>query len=186
MRHVTAACLALAVAGPACAADWSVGIAAGPAWGRVDCVDLFSCDRSASFWKVSAARQLSVPWDAQIAVFGSGKYKGGDRTDLGTPFGGGFRVVGLGATAGYRWSFAPDWSVVGRFGGAVVKTRFSYAYPFDGSKSKTRLVPLAGIGLAYQVTPTLRVGLDFDETRFEAHTERGSLRMLGAAAQFSF
>lgn len=187
-RYVAAAlCAALAAAhAPATGADWSLGIAAGPAQGRVECVDGFPCDRSASFWKASAAWQGAAPWDAQIAAFGAAKYKGGDRTDLGTPFGGDFRVLGLGATAGYRWSFARDWSVVGRLGGAVVKTRFSYADPFDGSRSKTRVAPLGGIGLAYEVTPTLRLGLDYDETRFEAHTRRGSLRMFGAAVQFSF
>lgn len=40
--------------------------------------------------------------------------------------------------------------------------------------------------MAYAITPTLRVGLDYDLTRFKVHTTRGQLQMLGVAAQYSF
>ena len=48
------------------------------------------------------------------------------------------------------------------------------------------LQPLAGIGVGYAVSPALRVGLDYDITRFKAHESRGPLQMLGLAVQYSF
>src|SRR5436190_818493 len=77
-------------------------------------------------------------------------------------------------------------SLAARARAASVKTDFSYAPPFDGSKSKTTLQPLAGLGIGYAVTPALRVGLDYDITRFKAHDTRGPLQMLGLAMQYSF
>lgn len=183
-----AACAAtLAAAAPqARAADWSVGFSAGPAQGRVECVDVFPCDRSGAFWKIAGGWRATPEVELQLSAFGTGKFDGGDSTDLGTPFGGDFRVEGLGFTAGYRWTFAPGWSAVARLGVASVRTRFHYAAPFDGSRSKTLAQPLGGIGIAYDLTPQWRLGLDYDETRFKVHEERGPLRMLGVSAQYSF
>ena len=45
---------------------------------------------------------------------------------------------------------------------------------------------LAGLSLAYAITPNWQLSLDVDETRFKVHTTRGSLRMLGVAAQYAF
>ena len=168
------------------AADWSVGFAAGPAQGRVECVDAFPCDRSGAFWKIAGAWRATPEVELQLSAFGTGKFDGGDTTDLGTAFGGDFRVNGLGFTAGYRWALAPGWSVAARLGVASVRTRFGYAAPFDGSRSKTLAQPLGGIGIAYELTPQWRLGLDYDETRFKVHEQRGALRMLGVSAQYGF
>lgn len=168
------------------AEDFAVGFAAGPAQARVTCVDAYPCDRSGAFWKLSGAWRFAPPFDVQLAAFGARRYEGGDRTDLGTPFGGTFRVTGIGITAGYGWSFAPGWTLAGRLGAASVRTTFDYAAPFEGRRSMTRLQPLAGVGLAYAISPSVQVGLDYDETRLKAHTHRGPLRMVGAAAQFNF
>ena len=46
--------------------------------------------------------------------------------------------------------------------------------------------PLLGLGLAWQLTPAVGVGLDYDVTRFKAHSTHGALQMLGVAAQYSF
>ena len=67
-----------------------------------------------------------------------------------------------------------------------MRTRFDYANTVWGSASKTTLQPLAGLGLAYAVSPMLRIGVDYDATRFKVHTTHGPLQMLGVAAQYSF
>ena len=67
-----------------------------------------------------------------------------------------------------------------------MRTRFDYANTVWGSASQTTTQPLLGLGVAYAITPTLRLGLDYDLTRFKVHTTRGRLQMLGVAAQFSF
>ena len=153
-------------AGAATAADFSVGLAAGADRGRVDCVASFPCDRSSAHWKLFAGYRLNEAIDVQAVWFDAGRFQGGDTTPLGTEFGGTFKVSGLGLTAGYRWEFAPSWSLTGRAGAASVRTRFDYANPVWQSVSKTTLQPLAGLGVAYAITPTLRLGIDYDVTRF--------------------
>lgn len=185
-RHLPAVALAAVLPLAAGAADFGVGIGLGPARGQVDCIDAYPCDRSGTAWKFTGTWFANDMLDLQIAGFGSGRYRGGDRTDLGTEFGGDFKVRGFGLTVGYRWDFAPRWSLSARVGGASVRTSFDYASPFSGSRSKTIAAPLAGIGLGYAVSPSLRVGVDYDETRFKANSERGVLRMVGVAAQFAF
>ena len=180
-----AACL-LSGAGPALAQDFGVGFGAGPAKGHVECVDAFPCDESSAFWKLAGTWRAAPRVEVQLSLFSAAKFDGGDTTDLGTPFGGDFRVGGLGLSVGHRWAFAPRWSAVARIGVAAVRTRFHYAAPFDGSKSKTLAQPLGGLGIAYDLTPQWRLGLDYDETRFKVHTERGALRMLGVSAHYGF
>ena len=170
----------------AVAADFSVGVGAGTGRGRGECVDSFSCDRSNSYWKFVAGYRLSEPVDVQAVYFDAGRFKGGDTTPLGTDFGGRFEVSGFGLTGGYRWVLAPSLSFGARAGLAAVRTRFDYERADLGTASKTTLQPLAGLGLAYAITPNVRLSLDYDVTRFKVHSTRGSLQMLGLAAQYSF
>ena len=166
--------------------EFSVGIGAGPSHGSVDCVDAFACDRSSDFAKVTAAWRLSDAFDLQATWFGGGRFKGGDISPLGTPFGGTFKTSALALAAGYTWNVAPRWTIAGRVGGASVRTTFDYQNAAFGSVGKTTVQPLAGLGVAYAITPTLRLGIDYDVTRFRVYRTRGPLQMLGVAAQFSF
>jgi Outer membrane protein beta-barrel domain len=177
---------ALLAAGSASAADFSIGLGAGTDRGRVDCVASFACDRGSAAWKLFAAYKVSQAVDVQAVWFDAGRFEGGDTTPLGTEFGGTFKVSGLGLTGGYRWDFAPSWSLAGRAGIAAMRTRFDYANAAFGSVSKTTVQPLLGLGLAYAITPSVRLSLDYDVTRFKVHTTRGPLQMLGLAAQYSF
>lgn len=177
------AMLASAAAG---AAGLNLGVAAGIDRGRVDCVAAFACDRSSNHAKVFVGYQLSDSIDLQAVYFDGGRFKGGDTTPLGTQFGGDFKVNGFGLTVGYRWEFAPSWSLSARAGIASVRTRFDYASPFSGSASQTRTQPLLGLGIGYAIAPNWRLGLDYDVTRFKVHTTQGPLQMLGLSTQFSF
>ncbi len=184
--HSTFVLAVLTAAGAASAQNFSVGIGAGSDRGRVDCVPSFPCDRSSTNWKLTGAYRFADVYDVQLAYFHGGRFEGGDTTPLGTQFGGRFKVDGMGLTAGYRWTFAPAWSAVARFGASSMRTRFDYANALAAGVSKTTLQPLAGIGVGYAITPSLRLGIGYDMTRFKVHTTRGSLRMLGVAAQLSF
>ena len=177
---------ALLASTAAAAADFSVGLGSGLDQGKVDCVASFACDRSSSYAKFYGGYQVTEAIDVQLVYFGAGRFKGGDTTPLGTQFGGTFKVNGFGVTAGYRWEFAPSWSAFAYAGLASVRTRFDYASEATGSVSQTTIQPLLGLGLAFAITPSTRLGLDYVDTRMKVHTTRGSLRMLGLAAQFSF
>jgi hypothetical protein len=170
----------------AAAQSFAIGIAVGPDRGRVDCVGSFPCDRANTALKLSGAWTFADRWDAQLAYFRAGSFQGGDPIPAGGEFGGTFRVDGVGLTAGYRWTLAPGWSAAGRLGAATVRTRFEYADALASDVSKTTLQPLAGISVGYAITPSLRIGVDYDITRFKVYRTQGPLHMLGLAAQLSF
>ena len=186
VRWSMAAAVLLGFSGHAAAADLSIGLSAGADQGRVDCVASFPCNHRSTHVKLTAGYQFAEAMDVQAAYFDAGSFKGGDTTPLGTQFGGSFKVNGIGVTLGYRWDLAPLWSLTARAGLASVRTRFDYANTVWGSASQTTTQPLLGLGVAYAITPTLRLGLDYDVTRFKVHTTRGPLQMFGLAAQFSF
>lgn len=173
-------------AGAAAAADFSIGAGAGSDKGKGRCVDAFACDRNDAHWKLFAGLPLAGAFEVQAVVFDAGRFKGGDTTPLGSEFGGRFEVSGAGLTGGYRWAIAPSWSLVGRLGVAAVRTRFDYADATVGSASETTAQPLTGLGVAYALTPSVRLSLDYDLTRFKVHKSHGSLQMLGLAVQTSF
>lgn len=172
--------------GRAHAGDFSVGLGLGADRGHVDCIAAYPCDRGSTQAKLFAAYQLDPSFELQALYFDAGRFKGGDTTERGTHFGGRFRVSGVALSAGYRWNMAPDWSVAGRVGVANVRTAFDYADPFSGSTSRSVIQPIVGVGIGYAVSPVWRIGLDVDATRFKVHQTRGSLRMLGLTAQYSF
>jgi predicted porin len=186
VRWLLAAAASIGAGAAAAAADFSVGMGAGADQGRVDCVASFPCDRSSAHWKLFAGYQFSEAVDVQAVWFDAGRFKGGDTTPLGTEFGGTFKVNGFGFTGGYRWQFAPSWSLDGRAGLASVRTRFDYANAVFASASQTITQPLLGLGLAYAISPAVRLSLDYEVTRFKVHTTRGPLQMFGLAAQYSF
>ena len=185
-RGLVAAAAACAFTAAASAQSYSIGIGGGTDRGRVDCVASFPCDRSATHFKLTGTWRFADAWDAQLAYIGAGRFQGGDPIPAGGEFGGTFRLDGVALSAGYRWDFAPQWSAVARLGAASMRTRFEYANALAGDVSESTVQPFAGIGIGYAITPTLRVGIDYDLTRFKVHTRNGSLRMLGLAAQYSF
>ena len=170
----------------AAAGELSLGVSAGADQGRVDCVASFACDHRSSHVKLYAGYEVAPAIDVQLAFFDAGRFRGGDTTPLGTEFGGTFKVSGLGLSAGYRWTLAPEWSLTGRAGIAAVRTRFDDADIDLDSASKSTTQPLAGLRLAYRATPQVDIGLDYDVTRFKVHTTHGPLHMLGLSVQFTF
>ncbi len=168
------------------AGDFSIGAGGGIDRGNTRCVDAYGCAHGSTSAKIFVGYRIVDGLELQALAFDAGRFDGGDTSPRGTPFGGRFRVSGVGMAAGYRWTFMPDWSVRGQLGVASVRTRFDYASPFAGEVGKTTTQPLAGVSLAYAVTPNWQLSLDYDETRFKAHTTRGSLRMVGIAAKYEF
>ena len=193
MPNRFAACgarLSLALAMLAChaaaSAEATAEVGVGAANGRVDCVASLPCDHGRTGWKLAAGYRFDSGLELQGSWLGAHGFQGGDTTAAGLAFGGGFDVDAFGFTAGYRWPFAPRWSLTARAGAAVVRTRFDYADAGFDSVRKTQLQPLAALAAAYQVTPALAIGVGLDVTRFKAHDSHGALSVLGAVAQFSF
>ena len=156
--------------------------------GRTDCVATEPCDHGDTYAKIFGAYRFDPSFDVQAVYFDAGRFRGGDVTPSGTPFGGDFRVSGFGLSGGYRWTLAAAWSLTARAGVASVRTKFDYAAPYDGlgSVSQTTTQPLLGVSLGYAVAPSWRLGIDYDMTRFKVYRTRGSMQMLGLSAQYSF
>lgn len=180
-----AAALGAGSAGAA-AADFSIGAGAGVDHARVVCVTAFPCDRSSSFGKLFAGLRPNENLELQAVYFDAGRFEGGGTTPLGTAFGGRFEVTGFGLTGGYRQPLAAPWSLVARAGLASVRTRWEPANPAVAGVGRTTTQPLLGVGLAYDIAPSLRLSADYDFTRFEVHTTRGRLQSIGVAVQYSF
>lgn len=178
--------VSLAAPSVAHAGGVELGLTAGGDRGHVTCVDTFACERGSGFVKASAGWRFDNGVDVQLHVIDAGRFKGGDTTKLGTDFGGTFKVSAIGVTAGWRWSFAPQWELGLRGGVATVRARFDYENSAWGSRSKTTIQPLAGIGIGYAITPQWRVGVDYDATRIKANNEHGPLQMLGASVRYAF
>ena len=184
---VALAGLAACLSEPALADGWSVGAGAGPDHGKVDCVASFDCDHGSAAAKVFVGYRWNDTVDLQALYFDAGRFKGGDTTPLlHTPFGGTFKVGGVGFSAGYRWQLGQGWSAVARGGIASVRTRFDYDDDLAGNVSRTLIQPLAGLGVAYAIAPQWRIGIDYDVTRFRVHDTHGPLQVLGVAAEYSF
>lgn len=182
------------VGASASAGEFTLGLGGGFDHGRVDCLAPYACDRNAAHAKLFVGDAFANGLELQALIFDAGHFDGGDSAPLGaplgaalgTPFGGRFKVGGIGLAAGYSWHFAPGWSLKGQLGAAKVRTRFAYAAPFSGGASKTTTQPLGGLSLGWRAAPMWQLSLDYDETRFRLHTTRGSLRMLGVSAHYTF
>jgi opacity protein-like surface antigen len=167
------------------AVDLSIGATAGAAQGHTDCLAAQPCDHSGGFGRLEATGRFDGGLEVNASYFHAGTFKGRDQQDQAI-YGGDFQVGAVGLTAGYAWRFEPAWRLQARAGVAGVRTHFRYDDPFSGTADKTTLQPLAGVGLAYTVTPSLDLGVDYDETRFIVHESRGPLRMLGVSIQYKF
>lgn len=192
-RSLAAACLGglalLAVPAHAqTAADLRIALGAGASHGKTDCIAAFACDHGDSYFKGTLAWRAWYALELQLTGFGGATFKGGDTTERGTGFGGDFKASGVGLLAAWRWTLAPRWSLEGRAGVARVRTAFSYAAPFDmnGSRSKRTTQPTAGLSVGYAFDPAWRVSVGLDATRFEAYRSHGSLRLFGAAVEYTF
>ena len=170
---------------PAEATELSLGATAGPAQGRTDCLSGQPCDHSGGFGKLEVTGRWDGGLELGASYFHAGAFKGRDQLDEAI-YGGNFSLDALGLTAGYGWRFAPAWRLVGRAGVAAVRTHFRYDDPYSGTANKTTLQPLAGVGLAYAVTPKVDIGIAYDETRFKAHQSHGPLRMPGVSLRWNF
>jgi hypothetical protein len=168
--------------------DFSIGAGVGLDRGTTNCVGAHACDHGSVHAKMSLNYRVVNGVELHVLAFDAGRFGGGDTSPRGTPFSGRFKGRAVGAAAGYRWTLRPEWSRKGQLGVVSVRTRFDYATPFtvDVDVDKTTTQPLAGLSLAHAFTPNWQLSLDYDETRFKAHTTRGSLRMVGLAAQYEF
>jgi hypothetical protein len=88
-----------------------------------------------------------------------------------------------------QWQLFADYALIDA---VVLRAVYFDAGRFDGGDTTPQgtefggRFKVSGVGLSHAVTPTVRVGVDWDVTRFKVHTAQGPLQMLGLSAQLSF
>jgi hypothetical protein len=98
----------------------------------------------------------------------------------------------LGATAltgaaVLRMKFNPAFTGVGRLGLAHVEATASGSVLIVGaSKSDSSFQPYFGLGLEYRLSPKWKVTGSMDFTSYDLGSESGSVRLIGAGAQYEF
>ncbi|CAN5148838.1 hypothetical protein BH09PSE6_BH09PSE6_08300 [soil metagenome] len=181
---------AMGLSEPAFAADpapFYLGGAIGLNNGRVDCLEDFKCDHTDKALKLFGGYLVTPETELQLTWFNAGHFNGGNVAPLGTRFGGEFGVTGWAFTGGYRYALQPGVTLVARGGLSLVRANFDYSNPaYGGDKSKTTAQPYGGLSALYSVTPQIKVGLDYDLTRFKAHRDNGLLQTFSLSAQYAF
>jgi len=98
----------------------------------------------------------------------------------------------LGATAltgaaVFRMKFNPAFTGVGRLGLAHVEATASGSVLIVGtSKSDSSFQPYFGLGLEYRLSPKWKLTGSMDFTSYDLGNESGSVRLIGAGAQYEF
>ncbi|MFN4267159.1 MAG: outer membrane beta-barrel protein [Aquabacterium sp.] len=181
IKHIAAAAMVAFLAGGASAQVY-VGGALGTSKLSASCSGTTSCDTSDGAWKLYVGNALNDTWAVEVAYLDFGKAKRSDGVAADQ-----IKASALVAAAAGRWSFAQDWSAMGRLGLAYARASYRYAEPgFSFSESDSKIKAYVGLGLAYSVTPNLSLTLDADFTTAEVLDDSGALRAvtLGAAYRF--
>jgi hypothetical protein len=189
-RAAGLALLSLAIASPALAEDrkpFYLGAGFGLNNGRIDCLEEFKCDHTDKSEKLFGGWLLDPSIELQVTWYNAGHFNGGNVTPLGTHFGGEYGITGWAFTGGYRYALQPDITLIARGGVTFTRVNFDYLLPDYGSdKRKTTAQPYGGLTALMSVTPVIKVGLDYDLTRFKAHRDTGLLQTFGLSAQYAF
>lgn len=159
---------------------------AGPTRVSADCTGTTSCDRKSFGLKIAAGRRFSEVGGLELSYirFGTATASGvvngvaataklrGETIGLS-----GVVALPLGQNAELAFRLGPAFNrstVTGSALGVTVRER----------QNKVRV--LAGLGIGYQLTPTLNVGADFDYTRFPVDGEPANVRMLSVYGRMDF
>jgi OmpA-OmpF porin, OOP family len=86
-----------------------------------------------------------------------------------------------------RMKFNPAFTGVGRLGMANVEATASSSVLIVGaSRSDSSFQPYFGLGLEYRLSPKWKVTGSMDFTTYDLGSESGSVRLIGAGAQYEF
>lgn len=181
-------------------ADPYVGVAVGSGKYKSDCLGISTCDLRDTVIKLYAGQRVNewVSAEAAFIRFGKAKARGpvvidGQNVNIDNLT---QRAQALALAAAFRHEFLPGLQGVARIGAAVVHGKSSATAtivggPADGqvlsvSDSETTVRPYFGLGLSYQILPSLRATLDYDRTSFSVSDDTDGVDawMIGAAYQF--
>jgi OOP family OmpA-OmpF porin len=141
-----------------------------------------SCDDGASGWKIYGGAYISEHFSLELNYFNFGKY---GYTESGAKLENSIKAFGVGLA--YQGKVATNLSLIGRLGIANVMSQGT-ASGNAGSLATSNSTgnPYAGVGVAYSVTPQIKVQGSFDFTQAEIIGISGNVSLLSAGVSYEF
>lgn len=167
-------------------AEGYVGGAFGVSKLDFDCAETLSCDTSDTVWKLYGGYKINpgVAVEAGYVNFGETKYSyafAGDAVQ------GKLSASAFTVGVAVHGDMTPKFSAVGRIGLAMVKAELTESLgSLSVSESDTNARVYLGVGVAYAVTPEVKVTADLDFTDVKLDGETGNVRALNVGLMYKF
>lgn len=167
-------------------AEGYVGGAFGVSKLDFDCAGTLSCDSSDTVWKLYGGYKINpgVAVEAGYVNFGEAKYSyayAGDTVQ--SKLSASAFTVGIAV----HGELTPEFSAVGRIGLALVKAELAESLgSLSVSDSDTNARLYLGVGVAYAVTPDVKVTADMDFANVKFKSESGNVRALNMGLMYKF
>lgn len=156
--------------------------AAGPAHLSVDCTGATSCDTSGTGGKLMAGYSFGNGFSLEGGYISFGKARAADST-LSTTLKPSALVLG----GAYALPFGSNWGMVVRLGVAQVKTKAEFATSTQqGHASERETKVVAGVGVTYAISSSVKLELGLDSTEGQFAGEKGNVRLISLGATFAF
>lgn len=185
MKKTTLLLAVLAVAGNAYAADGYFQASVGKGHiNNIDCTGASKCSKSSTGWKLVGGYKLSQNIALEGMFVNYGRAYGNGYLNS-TPVGAEAKVTGFGAGAAYAWSVSPGFSLIGRAGLALNRSKLTaYVANVSGKDTESRLMPYLGAEVGYQLTDTMAVVAGADLSRARIGTDTATVRLLSVGLQW--
>ncbi len=161
------------------------GLGGGVTHGNLDCKGAPNCDTSGTGLKLYGGYKFKSGAAVEAGYLNFGKVSASGRVsgdDIAlTAKSDAFTIGGAFFFEENKWTF------VARGGVAAIKAKVDARFNSDvGSDSETNASPYVGLGVGYQLTRNITLGLDADFTQAKYTDRKMSVRLLTATAMFSF
>lgn len=177
---LTAAGLAGTVA-PVAAQDFYASAGAGLARYNVVCGAAGPCDKTAAGWRLAAGWQADPGWGAELLYISAADFKAAGNNVAGKA-----EASGMGLAGSYRYPLGNNMALVARLGVARMEGEFTPSTGSLGASGRTSTQVLGGLSLAYDLSKTLVVRLDWDGTRVRMANDAGPLNLVSASLLLRF
>lgn len=178
MKKTTLLLAVLATAANAYAADGYFEASAGKGHINIDCTDTTKCSRSSTGWKLVGGFKLTqnIALEGMFINYGRAY---ADGLYYNYPLGGEAKVTAFGAGAAYAWPLAPGFSLTGRAGLALNRSKVTVDLAGQSDKAtESRLMPYLGAEIGYQLTDSMAVVAGADISRARNGSDNATVRLL--------
>lgn len=159
---------------------------AGPSRLSADCAGTTRCDRKGVGLKLAAGRRMGEGAALELSYIRFGSFTAGGVVN-GVPVTAKLRGEAIGLSGVYALPLGQNAELAVRLGPAYARTTVTgsaLGVSVRERDNKVRL--LAGLGIGYQLTPTMNVGLDFDVTRLPFDGESSTVRLFSVYGRMDF